>query len=463
MDTHIRRIDGTSVLFQYGLPVPSFDTWQHREASRGYIDLNGTWRFRFDPEDEGMAHRWYSPCYDDSDWRQVEVPLPWDLYDTPDFGTYDGRRYGQGTAFYDGYAWYRKRVHVPAGWKHKAVRIHFLGVSYRAWVYVNGHLIGVREGGHTPFALDISRYVRPGRTALIAVRVFRRRWWSSYDPVVTNPTPVTDDRELPYKPVDYWPYAGITRDVYIEAVAPLSIVKLLAAASDFKLDVRVVLHNYGCHPITRLLCVSPGPATGAAPKSKEVKVAPGQTRVVAFEFDIPSARWWKPSDPVLYRLEAWLLNNLHSHHKLEDSLTVNYGMRRVDVVDAQLRVNHHTVFLKGVNWHEETAERVGSMTMADYDRELQLVLDAGANFVRNCVYNRHPYVYAFADSRGLFVLDDIDNMWLDTAQEALQLEYGLSRALAMMMVWNQMNNPSVIIWCLQNESQIWQDTQVYRS
>ena len=45
--------------------------------------------------------------FDDGRWQVVEVPLPWDLYDTAGFGGYDGSSYGTGTAFRDGYAWYR--------------------------------------------------------------------------------------------------------------------------------------------------------------------------------------------------------------------------------------------------------------------------------------------------------------------------------------------------------------------
>ncbi|MEW2048742.1 glycoside hydrolase family 2 TIM barrel-domain containing protein [Streptomyces sp. NPDC005476] len=52
-------------------------------------------------------------------------------------------------------------------------------------------------------------------------------------------------------------------------------------------------------------------------------------------------------------------------------------------------------------------------------------------------------------------MDDIDTMWLNTAQEKLQTErYGLARALTLTMAWNQHNHPSVILWSLQNESEI---------
>ena len=94
------------------------------------------------------------------------------------------------------------------------------------------------------------------------------------------------------------------------------------------------------------------------------------------------------------------------------------------------------------------------MTRAEYDRELGQVQAMRANAVRNCVYTRHPYVYDWADEHGVWVMDDIDNMWMNTAQEKLQTEqYGLSRAMALAMAWNQHNHPSVVCWCVQNESE----------
>jgi beta-glucuronidase len=120
-----------------------------------------------------------------------------------------------------------------------------------------------------------------------------------------------------------------------------------------------------------------------------------------------------------------------------------------------LAVNGEPVFLKGMNWHEETAASGRSMTRKEYDHELGLAYEAGVNLLRNTVYNRHPYVYQWADRHGVFVMDDIDNMWVNTDQERLQTNaYGLSRALATVMAWNQHNSPSVILWCLQNESEI---------
>src|SRR5690554_5611034 len=81
MRTQIRTIDGVNVVYQYDQPVPSFDTWETREAGRNLLTLNGEWYFMKDPEDRGVVEQWYSPLFDHSSWEKRPVPSSWDLYD----------------------------------------------------------------------------------------------------------------------------------------------------------------------------------------------------------------------------------------------------------------------------------------------------------------------------------------------------------------------------------------------
>lgn len=113
-DTRIAQVDGTGVVFQYGEVVPSFDGWAHHEPIREYRSLDGDRRFRFDPNDEGLAKGWQEPDADLSGWDTIAVPSSGDLKHNPTpWGSYDGSNFGTGTAFYDGYAWYRTTTHVP--------------------------------------------------------------------------------------------------------------------------------------------------------------------------------------------------------------------------------------------------------------------------------------------------------------------------------------------------------------
>lgn len=449
METTIRTVDGTAVLFQYGQPVPSFDTWSGNAALRDHRSLSGTWRFRFEGDDDGVEEGWQEPSTDVSGWETVPVPLPWDMYDTPTFASYDGESYGTGTAFRDGYAWYRTHFVADESWQNRLVRLNFLGVHYRATVFLDGTVVGHHEGGHTPFALDVTDQIRPGSEHVLAVRVFRRPWWDSY--TADDPDPFSEETAVPPNPVDYWPYAGITRDVYVEATPRVTVSKVLTDARDGTLTARVVVQNRGERSVRRTVTVDPGAETGGRAHSTTIDLEPGAVRVASFDVPIPAAEPWSPSRPTVYRARATL--SLPGAENATDALETRYGMRTIETVDGRILLNGSPIFLKGVNWHEESAERGRSLRSEDYDDVIERLVDLDANFIRNSHYNRHPYLYEAADEAGILVLDEVENMWLSGSQQRVQVDsYGLSRGLVAAMTWNQHNHPSVSLWSLQNES-----------
>ena len=451
-NTTISGVDGTNVVTQYGRVVPAFDGYDTPQPTRKYLPLDGAWRFRFDPAAVGTQQGWQDRRHDTAGWDTIAVPSSWDLKDTPGFDSYDGSSFGNGTAFQDGDAWYRLTTHIPGTWSGDQLRLNFLGVNYRADIWLNGQYVGAHEGGHTPFALPVTDALKPGQDATIAVRVNRRASYTNYQ---GTGTAITDPKAVPWKPVDYWPYAGITRSAWLEAVPQVSIPKVLLAAKEGHLDARVIVENRATTKVRAQVRLDTGRGTGAMPVVQAVDVGPHSVAVATFRVAIPDAPQWSTSKPQLLTATAQLrLGPPQSSGPATDQLTATYGMRAVDVENSALRVNGEPVFLKGLNWHEETA-RWPAMTEAEYDTELGSTDDLGANFLRNSVYNRHPYVYEWADAHGVLVMDDIDTMWLNTAQERLQTEeYGLSKAMALSMAWNQHNNPSVILWGLQNESEI---------
>jgi len=463
--TAVRTVDGFPVVFQYGQPVPSFDVRADVPGGRDYLDLDGRWRFAFDPGDAGTSDGWMLAGFDDGRWQVVEVPLPWDLYDTAGFGSYDGSGYGTGTAFRDGYAWYRVGFGAPGTWSGRFVKICFLGVNYAASVYLNGTLVAEHEGGHTPFAMDVSAVLWPGARNLLAVRVYRRPW---YRQGLTGPAAISCDTELPHKPVDYWPYAGLTRGVFIEATAQVTVSKLITSARRGRLAAAAVVFNHGAGPARRRLVLDPGEGTGGAPISRDLTLAPGEVGVVSADLPIPDARPWSPADPRLYRLTARLqadgtaAGSADETEPAADNLAVRYGMRAVEVAGGRLCLNGEPVFLKGLNWHEETPERGRSMRRQDYDQILDTAADLGANFLRSCGYTRHPDFYRAADERGMLVCDEADNFWVESRQQRIQGRYGLSAALVAAMVWNQVNHPCVVLWSLHNESET-TDRATYRA
>lgn len=130
------------------------------------IAIPDTWRFATDPHDQGLAEGWANAGFDDGSWRDVRL----------------GRAWEEAIGPYDGFAWYRARVAVPAELPAGRLALRFGGVDEEAWVYFNGELIGertVKSTGKTvgeiweePFDVTVPREkLRPGEDNLLAVRV----------------------------------------------------------------------------------------------------------------------------------------------------------------------------------------------------------------------------------------------------------------------------------------------------
>lgn len=442
-NTEVRAVDGTNVLFAYGTVVPSFDGWRTHEPTRKYLSLDRTWRFKFDPDNSGEQNGWQLPGTDDSDWDTIDVPSCWDLKDTPGFGGYDGSNFGTGTAFIDGHAWYRVDVAVPHNWRGNYVRLNSLGASYIADFWVNGTHLGMHEGGSTAFALPVGDAIRPGQRNVVVARVFRNPGYTSYD---GKGTAIFINTAMPPGPCDYWPYAGLLRSVWLEAVPTATIAKLLVNAADGKADIRAIVENHGSQAVHGEVTIDPG---HGRPAIVPVDVPAGGTAVVRANLELKNAPTWTQTHPNLLTGRATLRTAAGV-----DMLSASYGVRSITTAGPKLLLSGRQLFLKGTNWHEETPENGRSMTVAEYDTELGRIAAGGANFIRNCVYNRHPYVYDWADRHGMLVLDEYDTMWVHPVQMSLQMDsYGLSKALALTTAWNQHNHPSVIMWGVQNESE----------
>lgn len=453
--TEIRRIDETNVVLAYGAVVPALDGWTRHEPTRDYVSLDRRWRFAHDPESVGEAEGWFRPDFDDADWDEIDVPSCWDLKDNDGWAGYDGADFGKGGSLIDGDGWYRITVRVPPRFRQRYVRLAFLGAFYRADAWVDGTWLGRHEGGHTPFALPVGA-LSPGKPVTIVVRVHRPATYTSYD---GSGEAIRDDRGLPSGPVDYWPYAGLTRSVWLEAVPEVTVAKLLLAAPGEDLVARAVIENRSDTAFRGTVIIDPGPKSRGRPVRVRVDVPAGGVAVAGAQVPIPDAPRWSTDSPTVLRATARLIGSAGG--PVIDTLSSDYGRRDVSVGADQLLINDRPVFLKGYNWHEETDHSGRSMTRAEYDHELGHALRLGANFLRHAVYQRHPYVYDWADRHGVLQLDEWDTMWISEPQQQIQLEYGLSRALAATTVWHNHNHPSVIMWGLQNECT--PNTETYRA
>ncbi|MFB3882095.1 MAG: sugar-binding domain-containing protein [Armatimonadota bacterium] len=104
------------------------------------IDLSGAWKFRGDWTEGGIAEGWQNPTYDDASWKELQVPASWESQGvTTSNPRWPTTEEGDG---YNGYAWYRKHVTIPAQFAGTPVTIELGAIDDNDWTYVNGTLVG---------------------------------------------------------------------------------------------------------------------------------------------------------------------------------------------------------------------------------------------------------------------------------------------------------------------------------
>ena len=133
----------------------------------------------------GGAQRAEMPEYDDSKWRNVDLPHDWSIEDLPGSQSpFDPTAIGQvSTGFtVGGSGWYRKSFTVPSEQKGKRIHIQFDGVYMDSEYWLNGQAIGKHPYGYTSFWFDITDQIKFGEKNIISVQVRNEgqnsRWYT---------------------------------------------------------------------------------------------------------------------------------------------------------------------------------------------------------------------------------------------------------------------------------------------
>jgi hypothetical protein len=118
------------------------------------------WLFAFDKRGSGQKSRWYDSSFDDSDWRPIMIGKWWEEQVGP----------------YNGMAWYRRHFTAPKIAKGKQIFLAVGAADDWAKVWLNDKCVGeqhlpIAVGWNTPFALDVTKVIKPGRDNVLAIRV----------------------------------------------------------------------------------------------------------------------------------------------------------------------------------------------------------------------------------------------------------------------------------------------------
>ncbi len=160
--------------------------------------FDSDWRFH-----RGDAPEAREAGFDDSAWRQADLPHDWSVEDLPapaEHGPFDPDSVGGGAVGFTvgGVGWYRKSFTLPEDLGGKRITLTFDGVYMDAELWLNGTPVGSHPYGYTAFEVDLTPHLRFGEANELAVRVnasgktsrwypgsgiYRHVWLTVTDPV----------------------------------------------------------------------------------------------------------------------------------------------------------------------------------------------------------------------------------------------------------------------------------------
>lgn len=417
----------TLVLVAGGAParasdVPRPEHPQPRAVRDAWLNLNGTWEFDFDDENKGLDERWFASRRPFS--RSIVVPFP-----------FQAPLSGIGDPGVHHVVWYRRTFTLPDSFAGGRTLLRFGAVDYTAQVWVNGTEAGSHRGGHVPFAIDATRFLRAGTNEIVV------RAEDTEDP--------QQPRGKQYwqpKPVGIWytRTSGIWQTVWLERVGRTYIRDFRATPSLEAEALDVEIEPDGDDRPFRVRAV----VTIAGEPISEIVAEPGATR---FSVPVPDPKLWSPESPHLYDLVLSLVEAEGEAPAALDEVRSYFGMRKVSIEGNRFLLNGRPYYQRLVldqgYWPEGILTPPSDEAMR-YDIEMARAF--GFNGARKHQKIEDPRWLYWADKLGFLVWGEMPSAAPRAAADERARD--MFREEWRAAVRRDRNHPSVVVWTPFNES-----------
>jgi len=352
---------------------------------RDRISLDQDWRFQLGDKgkiSEALHRSWFakaggvggasSPEFDDSSWREVDVPHDWGVELPFDKSKEDSVEY-----VFHGFkpigpwnpetsiGWYRRTLEISKGDLDKRITLEFDGVFRDSIVWLNGHYLGRHGSGYTSFSYDISDVANYGGDNVLVVRVDATHyegWW--------------------------YEGAGIHRHVWLVKTSPVHVAKWgTYIVSDIKensasVTVRTRIRNEDDKETTAELKTTILNADGY--KITETRldcISLNGWEETEFQqyLEIENPIPWSIDNPHMYRL----LTTIIIEGEIVDEYETLFGIRTIRFdPDNGFFLNDQHVVIKGVCAHPDHAGVGAAVPDRIHEYRLERLKEMGANAIR---------------------------------------------------------------------------------
>ncbi len=382
-----------------------------------WVTLNGEWQFEIDDKADGEARGLVSGKDLSS---KITVPF------CP-----ESKLSGVGHYGIMKHVWYRRAFEVPAAMRGQRVRLHFGGVDYQTWVWINGKPVGTHIGGNVSFSFDITKFLRDGSNEVVV---------HAFDDTASGKQPTGKQTHTVSEGCVYTRTTGIWQPVWLEAVGS-SFVENVSIVPDP--DKSRVLIDASVNGDTTGLTLTveafaDGKRAGAATHS----VSGSQRPLV---INLTRKKLWEPGVPFLYDLKFTLKRD----GKKVDELTSYFGLRKVSIEGRAILINGKRVFQRLILDQGFYPDGIWTAPSDDeLKRDIERSMACGYNGARLHQKVFEPRFLYWADKLGYLVWGEYAN-WGFNFQPANYANYTNEWAE---ILQRDRNHPALIGWCPFNET-----------
>ena len=409
------------------------------------LDLNGAWYFSAEPAPEF----WKGASV--SGWSEIKVPGEWAMQ-----GFNVKPRQAAG---------YRLHFQAPADWAGHRIKLRFEAVYSKAEVWLNGTPVGSHLGAFTPFELDATEALIPGKENVLAL-------------AVTSDT-LSDALTVGLEMVGH-PMGGIIRKVSVFVLPPVNISSLHVETTfdrayrnaTLRVSVDTVLEKVGKEPLPvspwgQTPAITGGDltfslheygATGAAvalsPATLKLPaLADRETVSQEIEFPVSAPKKWDAEHPNLYVLTCELKAGGHSY-----TTQRRFGFRQIEVAGDQVLLNGQPIRLRGMSRQDTDPLTGRTVSLETHKQDIEWLQYANCNNTYTCAFLPDEESLNLCDEVGIYVMDEPGTCWLpgrsgfNGFDDPRALQFYLQPVLE--MIERDRSHPSVITWMLCDESMV---------
>jgi beta-galactosidase len=381
-------------------------------------------------------------------WKKVNIPHNWDDY-------HGYRRLVHGNLHGD--AVYKKDITIKQSKTGKRFFLFFEGVGSYATVYLNNKIVGEHSGGRTTFTIDVTAVLKTdGSKNELLVQ-------ASHPANIKDQPWVcggcSDERGFSegsqplgiFRPV----HLIVTNDVRIEPFG----VHAWADIKDGLTDIfaNTTIKNYSATiktiKIKHLLVDALGnsvtefSSTGKL-KAKDSAVLKGRQRL---HFPISFLKLWSVENPYLYKI----ISTVTVNDIVVDKMETDFGFRTVkwNNLSHQFTLNDKPIFINGIAEYEHLLGQSHAFSNEQIQSRVKWIQAAGFNAFRDG-HQPHNLLYGkLCNEKGILWWTQLSaHVWYDTKEFR-----DIFKQLLKEWVIERRNDPSVILWGLQNESKLPKD------